>query len=83
MRKLGVNEDLVQPWPDERYGSPHYSISDCSIKGSFDLIWTLYANGTFVSSEEDCPYLDYLDENGNPVDRPSMLVQGSDVRLLH
>jgi len=66
---LGVEESIVPSWPGHR----------------FDLIWTVHPNGTFTIHEQDCPRLGYLDEDGNVVDDPGVLVQGEGhgVQLLY
>jgi len=64
---LGVDEEIVPSWPPDR----------------FDLIWTIYPNGTFTIHEQNCPHIDYLDEDGNTVEEPPMLIQGAKAEFLH
>jgi len=64
---IGVRKSKVPVWPPDR----------------FDLIWTIHSNGTFTIEEQDCPRLSYLDDDGNPIDTPPILIQNSETNLLN
>jgi len=67
VKLLDVDDNIVPRWPKHR----------------FDLIWTIHQNGTFTINEQDCPHLDYLDDDGNVIGDPPLLVQNDGVQFLH